>query len=100
MKVPEGELHALPVSHPLDDVNALWERHIDIEDYGRMIRDSFETLYREGETNGRLLVLNLHPFLIGQPFRIGTLDDALAAITQHTGVWKATGSEIINACRK
>jgi len=100
MNVPEGELYALPVTLPLDDVNALWERHMDIERYGQMIRDTFETLYREGETNGRLLVLNLHPFLIGQPFRIATLDAALDAIGRSPDVWKATGSEIINACKK
>jgi hypothetical protein len=80
---------------PLDDVNALWDRRIDIDQYGTMIRESFDTLYREGADNGRLLVLTLHPFLIGQPFRIGCLDAALAHITQHDQVWAATGSEII-----
>jgi hypothetical protein len=97
LKVPQGELFALPVTLPLDDLNALWERRVDIDRYGEMIRESFETLYREGETNGRLLVLNLHPFLIGQPFRIGCLDAALASIVQRPGVWAATGSEIIDS---
>ena len=64
-----------------------------------MIRETFETLYREGADNGRLLVLNLHPFLIGQPFRIGCLDAALGHIVKHDGVWAATGSEIINRDR-
>ncbi len=96
LTVPQGELFALPVTLPLDDLNALWERRVDIDRYGEMIRESFETLYRAGEMNGRLLVLNLHPFLIGQPFRIGTLDAALASIVQWPGVWAATGSEIID----
>jgi len=95
LKVPQGELFALPVTLPLDDIHALWERRMDIDRYGEMIRESFDTLYREGETNGRLLVLNLHPFLIGQPFRIGCLDVALNYIVQHPNVWPATGSEII-----
>lgn len=99
MKVPKGRLHALPVTFPLDDVNALWERHIDIDAYGTMIRETFDTLYRDGADNGRLLVLTLHPFLIGQPFRIGTLDAALAHIVEHDGVWSATGSEIIDSYR-
>ena len=42
-------------------------------------------------------MLNLHPFLIGQPFRIGVLDAALERIVQHPGVWTATGSEIVAA---
>jgi hypothetical protein len=95
MNTPAGELHALPVSFPLDDINALWDRHVDIDRYETMIRETFETLYREGADNGRLLVLTLHPFMIGQPFRIGCLDAALRRIVKHDGVWAAPGSEII-----
>jgi len=74
---------------------------MDIDRYGQqMIRDTFETLYREGENNGRLLLLHLHPWLIGQPFRIGCLDAALRHIVQRQGVWTATGSEIIDWYRR
>jgi allantoinase len=100
MNVAQGELHALPISFPLDDVNALWERRIDVDRYETMIVETFETLYREGAHNGRLLVLNLHPFLIGQPFRIGALDRALAHIVEYAGVWPATGTQIIDWCRR
>ena len=100
LNVPEGDLHALPVTLPLDDVNALWDRRMDVFRYGETIVESFETLCRDGETNGRLLVLNLHPFLIGQPFRVGVLDAALGRICSRPGVWKATGMEIIDSyCR-
>jgi allantoinase len=61
-----------------------------------MIRETFETLHREGTNNGRLLALNLHPWLIGQPFRIGCLDTALGHIMRHGDVWAATGSEAID----
>jgi peptidoglycan/xylan/chitin deacetylase (PgdA/CDA1 family) len=100
LKVPEGELYALPIALPLDDVNALWDRRIDIDRYGEMIQETFETLYREGANNGRLLVLHLHPWLIGQPFRIGCLDAALGHIVQRQGVWAATGAEIIDWYRR
>ena len=99
MKVAQGELLALPVSFPLDDVNALWERHIDIDRYGAMIAETFDTLYLEGADNARLLVLNLHPFLIGQPFRIAALDSALAHIGKHDALWKATGAQIVEHYR-
>jgi hypothetical protein len=96
LKVPQGELYALPLALPVDDINALWDRRIDIDRYGAMITETFETLYEEGATNGRLLVLHLHPWLIGQPFRIGCLDKALGQIMGHQGVWAATGAEIID----
>jgi len=36
----------------------------------------------------------LHPYLTGQPQRIAALDEALAHIVAHDGVWLATGREI------
>lgn len=95
LKVPEGELYSLPIALPLDDIFALWDRRMDIDRYGEIIKETFETLYLEGAHNGRLLVLNLHPWLIGQPFRIGCLDAALGHIAQHKGVWAATGAEVV-----
>jgi hypothetical protein len=60
-----------------------------------MLQEGFETLYRDGAENGRLLVLNLHPWLIGQPFRIRYLNRALEDMMRREGVWVATGSEIV-----
>ena len=100
LQVPEGELHALPISFPLDDVNALWDRRIDIDRYAAMIVETFDVLYREGAQNGRLLVLHLHPWLIGQPFRIGALERALDHIVSRQGVWAATGGAIVDWCRR
>jgi allantoinase len=54
-------------------------------------------LYAEGEKSARVMCISLHPFIIGQPNRIGTLDRALHYIRSHPGVWCATGSEIMEA---
>jgi hypothetical protein len=96
MKAPGRELYALPIVLELDDVNALWHRRVTIDRYARMIVESFDTLYDDSADTGRVLVLNLHPWLIGQPFRIGYLDEALGHIMQRQGVWAASGSEIID----
>jgi allantoinase len=95
MKTPIGELLALPVMLPLDDVNALWDRRVTISRYLEMVKESFDTLYREGAENGRLMVLNLRPWLMGQPFRVRYLDKALEYIMGHHGVWSASGSEVL-----
>jgi allantoinase len=96
MKVPQGELTALPTMLPLDDVNALWDRRVTIGRYVQMLQDSFDTVYREGEDNGRLMVLNWRPWLMGQPFRVRYLRPALEYIMGQQGVWAATGSEIVD----
>jgi len=43
----------------------------------------------------RLKMIAVHPFVTGQPHRIGALDAALDYICSHTGVWRATGWEIV-----
>ena len=100
LKSPAGELHSLPIMLELDDVNALWDRRVDIDRYGQLLKDAFDVLYRDGAQNGRVLVLNIHPWLIGQPFRIGTLEDALRYMMRRQGVWAATGLEIIDWYRR
>jgi peptidoglycan/xylan/chitin deacetylase (PgdA/CDA1 family) len=96
LKSPKGEIHALPIMLELDDANALWDRRVPVDRYGQMLKDAGDVIYRDAGANGRMLVLNLHPWLIGQPFRIGFLDDALGYIMHRQGVWAATGSEIID----
>ncbi len=94
MKMP---LYSLPVSLELDDLFAMAApRFMSVMDYGRMLKDAFDTLYRDGENTGRLMVMNLHPYFIGQPFRVKYLEEALEHITAHPKVWKATGEEIID----
>lgn len=96
IKSSQGELHALPVLWELDDISAIANRKVPVHRYGEMIKESFDRLYQDGATNGRVLVLSLHPWLIGQPFRIGYLEDALGHIFQRQGVWAASGTEIVD----
>ena len=42
-------------------------------------------LYADGETTGRLMVLHLHPWIMGQPWRIRHLDEVLGHICAHSG---------------
>ena len=100
MKTSQGELFSLPIMWEMDDINALWNRRMSVSRYGQLLKEGFDTVYREGERSGRLIVLNLHPWLIGQPFRIATLDDAIGYIMGRKGVWAATGSEIIDWYRR
>jgi peptidoglycan/xylan/chitin deacetylase (PgdA/CDA1 family) len=95
MTVSSGEIYALPIQLPLDDVTTAWNRRIPVTQYGQAIRDAFDELYRNGESSGRTMVLNLHPWIAGQPYRSKYVDEALAYICKHDHVWKATTGEII-----
>ncbi len=100
MTTSEGDLVSLPIALELDDVHALWERRVPVDRYGTMLSESFAGLYQDGGQSGRLLVLNLHPWLIGQPFRIGFLEAALQSIMRRQGVWAACGTAIVDWFRQ
>lgn len=100
MKSPKGELTSLPVLWELDDVGAMANRKVTIHRYGDLLKESFDQLYQDGAANGRLLGLSLHPWLIGQPFRIKYLDDALGYMTGHSQVWPANGEAIVDWFRQ
>ena len=99
-KTSKGELLSLPIMFDMDDVNALWDRRVTIARYAELLKQCFDTMHDDGAQNGRLLVINLHPWLIGQPFRIRYLDDALRHMMSSQGVWAATGSEIVDWYRR
>jgi allantoinase len=100
MTTAQGELYALPIMLELDDLHAMGERRVPVTRYATMLQEGFEQLYRDGARNGRLLVLHLHPWLSGQPFRIRYLDGALATMRRRQGVWAASGTEIVDWYRQ
>jgi len=49
----------------------------------------------QNEQVTRATAIAVHPFVTGQPHRIGALDAALEYICSRAGVWRATGWEIV-----
>jgi len=96
MTVEQGELTSLPLFLEADDEFAMWHRRLTPERWSRLVMDAARGLWQDGADTGRLLVLTLRPWLVGQPFRIGALDAALAEVTSWPGVWRASGTEIVD----
>jgi peptidoglycan/xylan/chitin deacetylase (PgdA/CDA1 family) len=94
MDVGGKSIVSVPYSYELNDVSAIVRAKATPGEFERMIKDQFDVLYAEGKTSGRVLAIALHPFVMGQPHRIGALDRALTYIASFPDVWKATGSEI------
>ena len=100
METAHGKLVSVPIALELDDVYVDWTRRIRVWEWEKMVTGAFDTLYEEGEESGRLLVLNLHPWLIGQPFRMPSLDNVLGHLRSREKVWFATGSQIADWYRR
>lgn len=91
-------LTSMPHSSDIDDYQILINNHHDEDEYCDQLIDQFNLLFEESaRQGGRIMAISLHPWVIGQPYRIGALEIALAHIMRHPGVWPATGAEILDA---
>ena len=90
-----GEIVAMPLSTELEDRFIIQTNLHSESEYADQIRDAFDYLYEEaGEQGGRILALSVHPWLLGQPHRIGKLEETLAYIMGNDEVWSASAGEI------
>jgi len=93
MRVRQGELITLPYQMDINDA-MVWRHHFEADDFAQMVIDHFDTLWREGAEQGRVVCIALHPYIMGQPHRIRALERALRHVARHDGVWLATGADI------
>ena len=96
MNVEGKRIASIPYSSEINDLPQILRLGRSSDEFETMIRRQFDVLYREGAESGRVMAICLHPFVIGVPHRIHALDSALEYICGHEGVWRATGSEIID----
>jgi hypothetical protein len=97
MTVARGTMVNLPVMVELDDVLTHVGRAVPIQRFTRMITEQFDRMHEDAASTGRLFLLHIHPWVMGQPFRVKYLAEALQHITSRPDVWRATGSEVVDA---
>ncbi len=97
-RTPVGEITAMPLSTELEDRFIMQANLHSESEYADQIIDAFDFLYDEAaDQGGRMLALSIHPWILGQPHRIGKLEQVLEHITAHADVWSAGAGEIRSA---
>ena len=96
-----GELTAMPLSTELEDRFVLMNNLHSEQSWLEQVCDACNFLLAEAEAGGgRILALNIHPWMLGQPHRIGKLEAALDYITSRAGVWSASAGEIFDTWKQ
>ena len=99
-KTKSGELTAMPLSNELEDYFILQSNLHSEDSYVEQIQDACDLLSQEAEEQGgRLLTLNVHPWVLGQPHRISRFERALEYVSQQSGIWSASASDIVTSWR-
>ncbi len=101
MKTRNGSpLWAVPYPQELNDIPMIMARQMDAKDFAQMIIDQMdEMLDQTRPVNSAPLVMGiaLHPYIVGQPYRLRHLRRALqhvAAARDRREVWMTTPGEI------
>jgi len=93
-----GELIAMPLSNELEDKFILMNNLHSEQSYVDQVSDACDFLLQEAQQGGgRILALNIHPWMLGQPHRIARLEAALDYVMSQDGIWSASASDILGA---
>ncbi|MGZ5126879.1 MAG: polysaccharide deacetylase family protein [Burkholderiales bacterium] len=100
LHTPSGELFALPCMIEIGDTVGHYNRKLPLQRWVQMVNETVEVMCEDASETGLLLAFRLHPWCVGQPYRIKYLEEIVSAMTRRDDVWIATGSEIIDWYRK
>ncbi|HTI31085.1 MAG TPA: polysaccharide deacetylase family protein [Sphingomonas sp.] len=89
----------LPLNHELSDRQIITVQQQSADSYAQSIRDAFDWLAAEGsrEGGGRMLPLNLTPYIMGLPYRIDAFEALLRDLAGRAEAWFASGGQIVDA---
>ena len=96
LKVKKGRLYSLPYTLELNDIPIHMVQHHRSPELFERTRDHFDTLYREGAEDARIMAIAVHPYITGVPHRIGYFDKIFEFLKGHDKVHFMTGSQILD----
>ena len=99
MRTRAGPILSVPYPAELNDLPALVNRRHTGRQFAEMIIDQFDEMLEQSRKYPLVLAVALHPFIIGQPFRLRAFRDAVRHIMRHRdALWITTPGEIARYC--
>lgn len=99
MRTRAGRLLAIPYPQEVNDIPAIVARKDGAEQFAAMIVADFEERLRQVARDGQPQVMGiaLHPYLVGQPYRLRALRGALERIVaERDEIWITTAGGILD----
>jgi allantoinase len=95
------KLWSIPYPQELNDVPMIVARLMDGSDFADMIVDNFDEMLRQSAEQPLVMGIALHPYLVGQPYRLRHLRRALQHIKKKSKkVWFTTPGAICDVVSK
>jgi peptidoglycan/xylan/chitin deacetylase (PgdA/CDA1 family) len=99
LRTRAGPLLSVPYPVEINDLPAMVYRLHSGRQFAEMIKDQFDEMLDQSRKYPLVFSVALHPFIIGQPFRLRAFRDALRHILAHQDeLWITTPGEIARYC--
>jgi peptidoglycan/xylan/chitin deacetylase (PgdA/CDA1 family) len=92
-----GPLWSIPYPQELNDVPMIVARQMGGRDFADLIVDNFDEMLRQSKQQPLVMGIALHPYLVGQPYRLLHLRRALRHIVKAKKAWLTTPGRICGA---
>lgn len=94
-KTRAGKILSVPYPQELNDIPAIVARHATAAEFADMIIDQFDEMREQSLSEPLVFAVALHPYIVGQPFRLRHLRRALSHIANsRDAVWLCRSGEI------
>ena len=94
-------LWSIPYPQELNDIPMIVARQMDGRDFADMIVDNFDEMLRQSKEQPLVMGIALHPYLVGQPYRLRHLRRALKHLAgERKKAWWTTPGAICDAAEK
>ncbi len=98
MSTRAGPILSVPYPQEINDIPAIAVRRATAADFASMIVDQFDEMSVQAEHQALVMGIALHPYIVGQPFRLRHLRRALRHIAESkSGIWLTTAGAIAEA---
>jgi peptidoglycan/xylan/chitin deacetylase (PgdA/CDA1 family) len=77
-----GLLWAVPYPQELNDIPMIVARQMDAKDFATMVIDNFDEMREQARQQPLVMGVALHPYIVGQPYRLRHLRRALQHLAQ------------------
>ncbi|MES2976642.1 MAG: polysaccharide deacetylase family protein [Pseudomonadota bacterium] len=95
MQTRSGTLWSIPYPQELNDIPMIIARQMDGKDFAQMIIDNFDEMLRQSRHQPLVMGIALHPYIVGQPYRLRHLRRALEHIAAcRDEIWLTTPGAI------
>jgi allantoinase len=90
---------SVPYPQELNDIPAIVARKDSGREFAEMLIDNYDEMLRQAEGGPLVMGIALHPYIVGQPFRIRALRRALQHVVgSGNPIWLTRAGDIANYC--